>query len=364
MRACFLCMRFALYLQNAPKINRKLSAKRKNKNDGAAAGETTGPVVETAAGNDATADGTTKNTAATSDPGGFPTWFDMLAMIAVFFAASLMAGFCMNILRKAAPAMEHELVSIIVYLVQFGLAIGGTYLYRRVRGGTRRVFHFSIRWYNASLILLGLVLMLAGSVVMEPILRLFPDHYFESLNSAIGSGGWAILMTVLLAPLFEEMLFRGLILETAKQRWGTSVAILVSSLFFGLVHAPILPQMVNAFVMGVMLGYIYVLTDSLLSVIIIHAVNNALAFLFLEITGSQTTGLKDIVTSKALYWGIYAACLVVFVVSVVAMAVIATEKRRKRGEIAAVFAETPQPEYAEATGKSEEKEPANEEKGQ
>ncbi len=271
----------------------------------------------------------------------FPTWSDIIAMLVIFFAATLAGALCMTVLKRTAPGMERELVSVISYSVQFVLAIGGIYLYRRLMGGQGSPFRFAFKWYNSSLVLLGIVLIAAASIVTEPLINLFPEHWFERLNDAIGRGGWAILMTVLLAPVFEEMLFRGLILESARQRWGASAAILISAVLFGLVHAPIWPQVVNAFIMGIMLGYIYVLTDSLLSVIIIHAVNNGMAYMLLEITGDQTTDVRAMIGNDTVYWIVYAASLAIFVAALVTMAVVATERRRKRAGIAAVFNSAP-----------------------
>jgi membrane protease YdiL (CAAX protease family) len=258
----------------------------------------------------------------------FPTWGDLAVMIALFFAGSIGAALVMMILRLACPSAEKEVVMAILYTIQFGLAIWWIWLYGRCRGA-RGVFHFGFRWYDSSIVLLGLVLMLAGSVVMEPLLGLFPDKYFEMMNEAIGSGGWAILTTVILAPVCEEMLFRGLILEYIKQKRGVTAAVVLSALIFGLVHAPILPQMVGAFIMGIMLGYVYVLTGSLLSVIIIHAANNALSYLFMELAGGQSTELRDILGNDPLFWTIFGASVVVFIGAVVAMALVATKNRQQ-----------------------------------
>jgi membrane protease YdiL (CAAX protease family) len=177
-------------------------------------------------------------------------------------------------------------------------------------------------------VLLGLVLMLAGGVVIEPLQSLFPDKYLEKLNETIGSGGWVILSTVILAPVCEEMLFRGLILEYIKQKRGVTTAVILSALIFGLVHVPILPQMVGAFIMGIMMGYVYVLTGSLLSVIIIHAANNGLAYLFTELADGQSTEIRAMLDNDPLFWTIFGVSVVVFIGAVVGMAIIATKKRQ------------------------------------
>jgi membrane protease YdiL (CAAX protease family) len=245
-------------------------------------------------------------------------------MLAIFFAATLVGALVMLLLNKVAPGTEREIVNLVVYCVQFPLAIVGIYLYRKLRsaGGVRVIdspFRFSFKWYNSALVLWGIVLIFAVSVTMEPLISLFPDRWFEMLSDAVGSGGWTVLLTVVLAPIFEETIFRGLILEPARQKWGAATGIVVSAALFGLVHAPILPQMVNAFVMGIVMGYIYVLTDSLIPVIIIHAVNNAIAYLLLEITGSQNTGMREMVGDDRIYWTLYGISAVIFIGSMIFM---------------------------------------------
>jgi membrane protease YdiL (CAAX protease family) len=279
---------------------------------------------------------------------GFPTWIDLVVMMALLFAGAIGAAIVMGVLHLAWPGAEKEVITAILYTVQFGLAFWWIWLYRRRRGGRGRVFNFTFRWYNSSIVLLGVVMILAGGVVLEPVLALFPDKYFEMLNKAIGSGGWAILSTVVLAPVCEEMLFRGLILESIKQKRGATTAVMLSALLFGLAHVPVLPQMLNAFVMGVVLGYVYVLTGSLVSVIIVHAVNNALSYLFMEITGSQQTDMRTFVGDGTVYWIVYGVCVVVFVGAIVWMALMVTRKRQKRSEFTAIFAEIPTVETVES----------------
>jgi membrane protease YdiL (CAAX protease family) len=259
----------------------------------------------------------------------FPTWGDLAMMLAIFFGSTVVSAGLMIALMTVCPNFTQEPLTAIVYTIQFSLTIVGILLYRRKRGGEGRVFHFRLQWYNASFVIVGLILMTAASVALEPILSLFPDEMFELLNNAIGSGGWAIVTTVLLAPVLEEMLFRGLILESIKQKRGATAAVMLSALLFGLVHFPILPQMLNAFVMGVMLGYVYVLTNSLVAVIIIHAANNALSFLFMEITDGQQVTLNGMLDNELLYWIIYGVSVVVFIGAVSCMALAAAKNSRK-----------------------------------
>ena len=73
-------------------------------------------------------------------------------------------------------------------------------------------------------------------------------------------------------------------------------------------------QVINATVIGLVLGYVYLATDSLWSVMILHALNNAVAYLALA-TGHGNALLIDLVGSRTLYVLFYIAALAVFAVS-------------------------------------------------
>lgn len=261
---------------------------------------------------------------------------DLLTVAVIFFAATLIGAMCLVVLRPHIPEADGEWLNLIVYCVQFAIAIVCARIYygRRAGGkikdvGSKKYFRFSFNWYNAPLTLWGLVLVTAAGVVLEPVLDLFPVGYFERLNDAIGSGGVAVFLLVIIAPVCEEIFFRGLVLEQLGRRWSAVWAVVASSLLFGIVHLPIWPQVVNAAVMGMVFGYIYMITRSLMPVIIIHAINNGIAYLVLELTGAQNTGLRELVASEALYWIIWTVCAGVLVLSLRSMAVAAGKAGNK-----------------------------------
>ncbi len=88
---------------------------------------------------------------------------------------------------------------------------------------------------------------------------------------------WALVIyIVVLGPIAEEFLFRGLILRGFLSRYSVRKAILASAILFGLSH--INPfQIVTATVIGILFAWWRVKTGSLLPSLIGHALNNALA---------------------------------------------------------------------------------------
>lgn len=93
-----------------------------------------------------------------------------------------------------------------------------------------------------------------------------------------GGGISALLALVLVAPVTEELLFRGWLLRDLENRYGTAPALIWSSLLFGLVHLE--PSaVVYATVGGFVLGAVALRTRSTLGSIAMHAGVNALPLL-------------------------------------------------------------------------------------
>lgn len=86
-----------------------------------------------------------------------------------------------------------------------------------------------------------------------------------------------LFTVVIAAPLFEEYLFRGVVLMTL-QRYGSWFAIVLSSLLFALSHGSI-TQAVCVFFLGFVIGYLSVKSGSLRLAILFHMLNNAIALL-------------------------------------------------------------------------------------
>ena len=203
------------------------------------------------------------------------------------------------------------------------ITLAGILYYRRARGGSGPWARFSARGLNPALLLWAFVLMFAVGVVLEPLLRLMPE-----LSLEVGRGFWTILSLVIFAPIFEELICRGVVLGSLRGKFGVTTAWLVSSLFFGVLHGqPV--QVINATVIGLVLGYVYLATDSLWSVMILHALNNAVAYLALA-TGHGNALLIDLVGSWTLYVLIYIAALALSAVSGYMM--LRTLRRMKEAE--------------------------------
>jgi uncharacterized protein len=95
----------------------------------------------------------------------------------------------------------------------------------------------------------------------------------------------AVLWGVIGAPVVEELIFRGLVLGGLRQRLSAGPALLLSSLAFAQLHMEHPPAVPVLFVLALALGLLRLRSGSLLPPILLHALNNASAFLMLGLGG-------------------------------------------------------------------------------
>ena len=82
-----------------------------------------------------------------------------------------------------------------------------------------------------------------------------------------------IFSSVVVAPVSEEFIFRGIFLHRWATKWGASRAILVSSIIFGFLHIDFL----GALVFGIVMALLYIKTRTLIVPMVVHAMNNIVA---------------------------------------------------------------------------------------
>lgn len=124
-----------------------------------------------------------------------------------------------------------------------------------------------------------------------------------------------IIAIVIMAPIVEELLFRGAIEGYLLRKWKHPAgAIVFSSLVFGLVHGNWV-QAPFAFVIGLALGWMYYRTGSLLPGILMHFVNNSTAVLgFLITDNPEATMVSEYGPQGAVWMAVAGAAVTVLCV--------------------------------------------------
>jgi membrane protease YdiL (CAAX protease family) len=106
------------------------------------------------------------------------------------------------------------------------------------------------------------------------------DAEFGSLFTEADKPLWICVLAIVVAPLFEEFLFRGLIFKGLQRSTGPALAALASAALFALVHPPI--SVIPVFGLGMAASLSFRRSGFLLAPILTHAVYNTCVILFLH----------------------------------------------------------------------------------
>jgi membrane protease YdiL (CAAX protease family) len=142
-------------------------------------------------------------------------------------------------------------------------------------------------WPRAlGLAMLALGVIYVGAFVYEQVLSLFGD-WSATDEQGLVPQGWDssraapfiafFLVVTLLAPIVEELTYRGLGISLLEP-WGAAVAVLVTGVLFGGAHGLIVGFPVLAF-FGIVIGWLRVRTDSVFPGMILHATFNGIALI-------------------------------------------------------------------------------------
>ena len=133
-------------------------------------------------------------------------------------------------------------------------------------------------------LLAGLAWMLSSSWrPVRQLVALVVEH-FGGMLAGQSVGGLAALATV--AGVSEEVLFRGVVQPGLARSMPAGLALLGTSLLFGLVHFASRSYAILATIMGLYLGILFQLTGNLLAPVVAHAVYDFAALLWVSRLGA------------------------------------------------------------------------------
>lgn len=164
-------------------------------------------------------------------------------------------------------------LAVFMYIYETDAKSNGTYgLVRQVK---------DVKTYRLGyLMILGCV----GNIGLSRLLSLLPlDNIIGSYKDTqetllAGRLVIQILSVSILVPVTEELIYRGLVCERAKRLLGDKPAVFVSAGLFAVFHFNLL-QGIYAFIVGVVLGYIYLKYDNIVYCILLHGIANLTAVL-------------------------------------------------------------------------------------
>jgi hypothetical protein len=137
-------------------------------------------------------------------------------------------------------------------------------------------------WRGVWLLLGTMPLLMFYTFVYHLLLEAIQQHpSLQDVTSAIADETslpmqvYFAFLAVALAPLFEEILFRGIALPVLAQRYGAGRAVIAVSVVFALVHGHV-PSLVPLFLLSAALCLAYIYTESIITSMVMHSAFNAM----------------------------------------------------------------------------------------
>ncbi|MDR3595620.1 CPBP family intramembrane glutamic endopeptidase [Clostridium sp.] len=125
--------------------------------------------------------------------------------------------------------------------------------------------------------IIALIALAVGIFLIDLSLTSLLSNYLPSNNSGDEITFTFVIYITLVAPICEEILFRGIVFTKLKSSFNLILAVFIQALFFGLAHGGLsgnVVQSVHAGLTGVIYGITFLLADSILAPILLHFLNN------------------------------------------------------------------------------------------
>ena len=221
-----------------------------------------------------------------------PVWAPFAALLAVLIIVSITAAAVYGVVSASDPSIKdtddlpdaatlgltffQDLVFVFGAWIATKIALGTAPL---ARLGLRPVANWkdALRWAGAAYGLFWVAAIVLSLVFGDPKDQSLVTDLKEE-DSTLTLIGWAVLICVL-APVVEEIFFRGFMFGTFVRRMPVVWAALLDGVVFGLGHAPAAPiQLIALGVFGVGLCLLYWRTQSIIPCMALHALNNSITF--------------------------------------------------------------------------------------
>jgi membrane protease YdiL (CAAX protease family) len=237
------------------------------------------------------------------------SWWDVLAVLGfTIFTVFLFSIVALAIARtipeyKRIPVADLATDARIVVGAQataYPVVLVLIFVVVRTRAGQR--FRDAIHWHWPGVFAYGyvvggviLALVIEGLSTFLPIPKSLPmDNYFHNASSAYLLAAFGIT----LAPLLEEVFFRGMLYPLMRRAFGLAIAVLLTAVAFAAIHGAQLgyawSPILSIFVVGIVLTVVRARTNSVASSFLVHCGYNFTLFTALWIASDHFRHLEKV----------------------------------------------------------------------
>lgn len=218
-------------------------------------------------------------------------YYDALLYTFTFILIQVMASVIVNIAIKMAHGTNADNEKMMLIVASSALSgVAATLLFWKLGWCKMSINYLKSKPFGTLFLtfILSLMIVIPTATIEDFIPEKWTQNLLDDVFEALLGSFWGYIIIALVAPVAEEVVFRGGVLRrliqrnegeaplTTKQTW---VAIAVSAACFSFIHLNP-AQMPHAFLVGLLLGWLYCRTGSIIPGVIYHWANNSLSFVF------------------------------------------------------------------------------------
>jgi membrane protease YdiL (CAAX protease family) len=215
----------------------------------------------------------------------WPLWMPVAALACGLTAGLLIVAMLSGVLSAAgvdAKADSPGLTAAGTFIIDVSVVAASVLLAATI--ARPRLWHFGLRGappkLTAGVAAMGVLAFFLFELLYSAIVRpkspqtVVKDLGADTSTLLLVAGA---LVVIVVAPVCEELFFRGFLYRVLRVRMGFWAAALIDGVLFGLVHGSLVIVPILAF-LGVVLCYIYERTGTLFATIAVHALNNTISY--------------------------------------------------------------------------------------
>ena len=225
--------------------------------------------------------------------------WDIVLMMVAWFGVQVLVVLLLKVLAPVVPAFDTFLAGVrngTDIIAIFGLnllnAAAGfgvvALVLRKYRLGWDRLGWRRTNLWRSLIYMVGMVVvfLIASNLLLLLIQALVPafkanqPQENDFITAAAAHRWLSLFALVILPPILEETIFRGFLFPALATRWGVVWGAIISSAIFGLAHMQANIS-IYTFMLGLLLCFMYVRLRSIVPGIVLHMLNNLLAYLAL-----------------------------------------------------------------------------------
>ena len=142
----------------------------------------------------------------------------------------------------------------------------------------RNVFH--VKKFDPAVPVMLFIFMWSGAEIFDHISGVILSNFITiEPDSSSFSGAWGFICTVILAPIFEEIIFRFAGTEIPRGAYSLPLICIANGLYFSALHGYNLQGFLHIVIFGAVMAYVFCKTRNLFYTMIAHSLNNLCCYI-------------------------------------------------------------------------------------